>query len=121
MAARPLARDPAHPRHELAGASRGELGCSRDSADPKRGREHCTTSTDRIDGALIYKAEMICVRRSVLSLALASLALGCSVPVAASLDEVDANRVVVALDQSGIDAAKEVDPTTEGKFRVTVA
>lgn len=46
---------------------------------------------------------------------------GCAVPVAAALDEADANRVVVALDQSGIDAAKEADPTAEGKFRVTVA
>lgn len=45
---------------------------------------------------------------------------GCAVPVAAGLDEVDANRVVVALDQAGIDAVKEVDPTTEGKFRVEV-
>jgi type III secretion protein J len=52
---------------------------------------------------------------------LAVAALGCSVPVAASLDEPDANRVIVALDQAGIDAAKEPDPTTENKFRVTVA
>jgi type III secretion protein J len=57
-----------------------------------------------------------------LSLALfAALASGCAVPVAAALDEPDANRVVVALDQSGIDSSKEPDPTTEGKFRVTVA
>lgn len=48
-------------------------------------------------------------------------AAGCAVPVAAALDEPDANRVVVALDQSGIDAAKEPDPVTEGKFRVTVS
>lgn len=46
---------------------------------------------------------------------------GCTVPVAAALDEPDANRVVVALDQSGIDASKEADPVTEGKFRVSVA
>ncbi|MBX3230883.1 MAG: hypothetical protein KIT84_40615 [Labilithrix sp.] len=52
---------------------------------------------------------------------LAALASGCAVPVAAALDEPDANRVIVALDQSGIDAAKEADPTTEGKFRVTVS
>lgn len=53
--------------------------------------------------------------------AVACLALsGCAVPVAAGLDEGDANRVVVALDQAGIDAAKEADPSTEGKFRVTV-
>ena len=42
-------------------------------------------------------------------------------PVAASLDEPDANKVIVALDQAGIDSAKEIDPVTEGKFRVNVA
>jgi type III secretion protein J len=46
---------------------------------------------------------------------------GCGVPVAASLDEGDANQVVVALDASGIDAAKDPDPGAEGKFRVMVA
>lgn len=51
---------------------------------------------------------------------LATLALGCAVPVAAALDEPDANRVVVALDQQGIDAVKEPDAQTEGKFRVMV-
>jgi type III secretion protein J len=50
---------------------------------------------------------------------LVSLA-GCAVPVAAGLEEGDANRVVVALDQAGIDAAKEADPAVEGRFRVTV-
>lgn len=45
---------------------------------------------------------------------------GCAVPVAAGLEEGDANRVVVALDHAGIDAAKEIDPTIEGRFRVTV-
>ena len=54
-------------------------------------------------------------------LVLLAAATGCTVPVAAALDEPDANRVVVALDQSGIDAAKEIDPTVEGKFRVTVS
>src|SRR3954468_20714313 len=54
-------------------------------------------------------------------LLLAAFAMGCAVPVAAALDEPEANRVVVALDQSGIDAAKEADPTVEGKFRVMVA
>lgn len=52
---------------------------------------------------------------------LALLATACSVPVAAALDEGDANRVVVALDQAGIDAAKDIDPQTEGKFRVSVS
>jgi type III secretion protein J len=49
------------------------------------------------------------------------LLLGCSVPVAAGLDETDANRIVVALDHSEIDGNKEVDPAAEGKFRVLVA
>src|SRR5262245_42249749 len=56
-----------------------------------------------------------------LFLPVAFFALGCTVPVAAGLDDVDANRILVTLDQSGIDAAKEVDQTAEGKFRVTVA
>jgi type III secretion protein J len=50
----------------------------------------------------------------------ALFALGCAVPVAAALDEPDANRVVVALDQAGIDATKEADPQAEGKFKVMV-
>ena len=54
-------------------------------------------------------------------MAACALCAACTVPVAATLDEPDANKVVVALDQAGIDAAKEADPTTEGKFRVTVA
>ena len=54
--------------------------------------------------------------------ALVSLACltGCAVPVAAGLEEGDANRVVVALDQAGIDAVKDPDPGVEGRFRVTV-
>lgn len=56
-----------------------------------------------------------------LSVVLVSLLAGCAVPVAATLDESDANRVVVALDHAGIDASKEVDPSSEGKFRVMVA
>lgn len=55
-----------------------------------------------------------------LVVALALTAAGCAVPVATALDEPEANRVVVALDQAGIDATKEADPTSEGKFRVTV-
>lgn len=57
------------------------------------------------------------------TLALTALFLGlgaCSVPVAAALDEGDANRILVALDKSRVDATKEADPTAEGKFRVTV-
>jgi type III secretion protein J len=45
---------------------------------------------------------------------------GCAVPVAAGLEEGDANRVVVALDHAGIDASKEADPGAEARFRVMV-
>jgi len=51
----------------------------------------------------------------------AILAVACNVPVAANLDEDDANRIVLALDRSNIDATKETDPTAEGKVRVVVA
>ena len=54
-------------------------------------------------------------------LVLASVAAGCSAPVAAGLDEGDANRIVIALDHASIDSTKDLDPTTEGKFRVLVA
>ena len=59
----------------------------------------------------------------LLSLALVALVAlaGCTVPVAAGLDEVDANRIVVALDHASVDAVKESDPVVEGKFRVVVA
>jgi type III secretion protein J len=50
----------------------------------------------------------------------ALLLAGCAVPIAGGLDEVDANRIVVALDHAAIDATKEGDPTVEGKFRVMV-
>jgi type III secretion protein J len=45
----------------------------------------------------------------------------CAVPVAGNLDDLEANRVFVALDHSSIDATKELDPTAEGKWRVTVS
>lgn len=51
----------------------------------------------------------------------AAAAAGCSVPVATALEEPEADRVVVALDQAGIDASKEADPQSEGRFRVNVA
>jgi type III secretion protein J len=51
----------------------------------------------------------------------AVLCLACNVPVAASLDEDDANRIVLALDRSNIDSSKEIDPSAEGKIRVVVA
>jgi type III secretory pathway lipoprotein EscJ len=35
---------------------------------------------------------------------------GCAVPVAAGLEEGDANRVVVALDHAGIDALRRPTP-----------
>src|SRR4051794_40319072 len=45
---------------------------------------------------------------------------GCTVPVANSLDEAEANRVVVALNRAGVGGDKETDPVTEGRFRVVV-
>jgi len=57
---------------------------------------------------------------SPLAIAFLVALAGCAVPVATGLDEGDANRVLVALDHAGIDAAKEIDPTAEGRFRVSV-
>jgi type III secretion protein J len=54
------------------------------------------------------------------ALAFAVVLAGCAVPVAGGLDEPEANRVVVALDQAGIDAQKEADPAAEAKYRVMV-
>ncbi|MEZ4223755.1 MAG: hypothetical protein R3B13_22595 [Polyangiaceae bacterium] len=47
--------------------------------------------------------------------------VGCSVPISSGLEETDANRVVVALEKSGIGSDKETDPAVEGRFRVVVA
>ena len=58
---------------------------------------------------------------SVVALLGAVLALGCSVPVVAGLDESDASQAVVALEQSGVAAEKDRDPDKEGAFRVLVA
>lgn len=60
------------------------------------------------------------MHRYVPRLALALAVASCSVPVAGGLDEGDANRIVVALDRANVESTKEVDPTVEGKFRVTV-
>ncbi|HEY2407983.1 MAG TPA: hypothetical protein VGI10_18370 [Polyangiaceae bacterium] len=49
------------------------------------------------------------------------IALGCSVPIAAGLDETDANHAVVALEHGGVASDKERDPESEGRWRVTVA
>ena len=54
--------------------------------------------------------------------ALGAILLGaCAAPVAGSLSEDDANRVMVALDHAGIEGDKEPDPSSEGRFRVLVA
>ncbi len=52
-------------------------------------------------------------------LALVSLC-GCSVPVAANLDEPNANQAVSLLDQGGVAADKERDPEHEGRYRISV-
>jgi type III secretion protein J len=48
------------------------------------------------------------------------LLTGCAVPVAGALDDSEANQVVVALERASVDATKEGDPQSEGKWRVTV-
>jgi len=68
----------------------------------------------------LQPAHFRALKTPLASVSLAMLLAGCAVPVAAGLEEGDANRVVVALDQQGIDAAKEADPTVEGHFRVLV-
>jgi type III secretion protein J len=62
----------------------------------------------------------VCLRARQLALALGCLLWGCSVPIAANLDEGDANRVVLALEAEGMAAQKERDPDGEGRWRVTV-
>jgi type III secretion protein J len=58
--------------------------------------------------------------RLVFALSLALFAIGCTREVAAGLDEMDANRGVVALARSGVDAEKIPDPSAEGRFRLVV-
>jgi len=52
---------------------------------------------------------------------LATSMTACSVPVAGALEERDANLVANALIRSGIDASKESDPASEGRYRIMVA
>lgn len=52
---------------------------------------------------------------------LATLLTGCNVPIAAGLDENDANHALVALEKSGVAAEKDRDPESEGRWRVSVA
>lgn len=54
------------------------------------------------------------------ALLLALAAPACSVPVAGSLDERDANQVTVTLQQAGVEASKEADPASEGRYRIVV-
>lgn len=59
-------------------------------------------------------------RASVWMVLLAGLVAGCSVPVAGGLDERDANLVADALNRAGIEATKEIDPSSEGRYHVLV-
>lgn len=59
--------------------------------------------------------------RAPLIFAAAAVLAACGVPVAGGLDDVEANRIFVALDRASVDAVKEQDPAGEGKWRVTVA
>ena len=65
---------------------------------------------------LFVRAPLLCLVALV-----ALLVTGCAAPVAAGLDEGDANAIVVALDRASVDSTKEADPVAEGKFRVLVA
>jgi type III secretion protein J len=49
------------------------------------------------------------------------LLVGCNVPIAAGLDETDANHAVVALEKGGVAADKDRDPDSEGHWRISVA
>lgn len=49
-----------------------------------------------------------------------ALLIGCSVPVAGGLDEPDANQAVAVLDRAGIDASKQRDPVSEGRYQIHV-
>lgn len=51
---------------------------------------------------------------------LAGAGLGCSREVAAGLEESDANRGVVALARAGVDAEKQADAASEGRFKIVV-
>lgn len=62
----------------------------------------------------------LAVRGRWLGLALAALASGCAVPVATSLDESDANRVIAALERNGVAADKKPDSDEEGRFSIEV-
>jgi type III secretion protein J len=56
--------------------------------------------------------------RALLGLGL--MLTSCSVPIAANLDEADANQAVTLLEQSSVTASKERDPEHEGRYRITV-
>jgi type III secretion protein J len=57
----------------------------------------------------------------ILALAALLTLSGCAVPIAAGLDEGDANRIVVALEDNGLAAHKEPDTQIENRWRVSVA
>lgn len=50
-----------------------------------------------------------------------TLAAGCTVTVAGALDERDANLVTDALNDEGVSASKQADPSAEGRYQVVVA
>lgn len=69
-------------------------------------------------------ASFIDIRRrlwaATILLGMALVFMACSVPIASDLEESQANRIIVALDQAGVFAEKELDPANEGRFRVLV-
>ncbi len=59
--------------------------------------------------------------RAMIVLAAALVLAGCMRDVAGGLDEMEANRGVVALARAGIESEKAADPSSEGHFRLIVA
>ncbi len=59
--------------------------------------------------------------RAAAALGIALALPGCAVPLEVGLDDGEANRVFLALDRAGVDATKEIDPSSEGRWRISVA
>jgi type III secretion protein J len=73
--------------------------------------------TGRREGSKLWQLRLA---RGFSLLLPAGLALACAVPVATSLEESDANRVVTALERNGVAADKKPDPDNEGRFSIEV-
>src|SRR6186713_2685320 len=79
-----------------------------------RARRHLPRPT-RFEGGML--GEMV---RRCAPVIFGFVALACNVPVAANLDESDANQAATLLEQASLSASKERDPEHEGRYRITV-